>query len=113
MCCDLRIASGTSRFGIPAAKQQHAYSPIVKHPPRGLQIEWTRIGIVFAILVVAILANVTANVKFPALLDTLPVIGLAVWTVILVTAPLRRPDWEVMEYSCEENNKDFTEGHIK
>jgi hypothetical protein len=24
-----------------------------------------------------------------------------------------RPDWEVMEYSCEENDKDFTEGHIK
>jgi hypothetical protein len=24
-----------------------------------------------------------------------------------------RPDWEVMEYSCEENNKDLTAGHIK
>jgi hypothetical protein len=24
-----------------------------------------------------------------------------------------RPDWEVMEYSCEENNKDVLEGHIK
>jgi len=24
-----------------------------------------------------------------------------------------RPDWEIMEYSCEENNKDFYEGHIK
>jgi hypothetical protein len=24
-----------------------------------------------------------------------------------------RPDWEVMEYSCEENNQDFTEAHIK
>lgn len=24
-----------------------------------------------------------------------------------------RPDWEIMEYSCEENNKDFLEGHIK
>jgi len=24
-----------------------------------------------------------------------------------------RPDWEIMEYSCEENNKDFREGHIK
>ncbi|HEY3825255.1 MAG TPA: hypothetical protein VGL82_11900 [Bryobacteraceae bacterium] len=24
-----------------------------------------------------------------------------------------RPDWEIMEYSCEENNKDFFEGHIK
>lgn len=24
-----------------------------------------------------------------------------------------RPDWEIMEYSCEENNKDIFEGHIK
>jgi hypothetical protein len=24
-----------------------------------------------------------------------------------------RPDWEVMEYSCEENNKDLTAVHIK
>jgi hypothetical protein len=24
-----------------------------------------------------------------------------------------RPDWEIMEYSCEENNKDVNEGHIK
>ncbi len=24
-----------------------------------------------------------------------------------------KPEWEVMEYSCEENNKDFTAGHIK
>lgn len=23
-----------------------------------------------------------------------------------------RPDWQIMEYSCEENNKDFLEGHI-
>jgi hypothetical protein len=26
----------------------------------------------------------------------LPVIGIAVWIVILATAPLRRPDWEIM-----------------
>ena len=48
------------------------------------------------ILIAAILANVIANLKFPALLDAIPVIGLAVWAVILLTAPLRRPDWEVM-----------------
>jgi len=24
-----------------------------------------------------------------------------------------RPDWEILEYSCEENNKDLTEGHIR
>ncbi len=83
-------------FGIPAALQQHRYSPIVKNAQRGLTVEWTRIAIVGAILVVAILANVIANLRFPELLDTLPVIGLAVWLVILVTALLRRPDWEVL-----------------
>ena len=24
-----------------------------------------------------------------------------------------RPDWEIMEYSCEENNKSLWEGRIK
>jgi len=24
-----------------------------------------------------------------------------------------RPDWELMEYVCEENNKDVNEGHVK
>jgi Na+/H+ antiporter NhaD/arsenite permease-like protein len=83
-------------FGIPAALQQHRYSPIVKDAPRSLQVDWTRVLIVALILVIAILANVIANLKFPALLDAMPVIGLAVWLVIVVTAPLRRPDWEVM-----------------
>jgi Na+/H+ antiporter NhaD/arsenite permease-like protein len=83
-------------FAVPAALQQHRYSPIVRDAPAGLAIEWTRIGIVAAILVIAILANVIANLRFPAVLDTVPVIGLAVWVIILATAPLRRPDWEVM-----------------
>jgi Na+/H+ antiporter NhaD/arsenite permease-like protein len=83
-------------FGIPAALQQHRFSPIIKEPPRGLHVDWTSLGIVAAILVVAIGANVTANLKFPAVLDVVPVIGLAVWLVLLVTAPLRRPDWAIM-----------------
>src|SRR5262245_41981021 len=83
-------------FGIPAALQQHRHSPIMKDARRGISIDWTRVLIVALILIAAIVANVIANVKFPALLDLLPVIGLAVWLVILVTAPLRRPDWEVM-----------------
>jgi hypothetical protein len=36
---------------------------------------------------------------------TKPWDSVRVWTL--------RPDWEIMEYSCEENNKDVTEGHIK
>jgi Na+/H+ antiporter NhaD/arsenite permease-like protein len=83
-------------FGIPAALQQHRYSPIVKNAPSGLRIEWMRVVIVAAILIIAILSNVIANLRFPALLDALPVIGIAVWVVILATAPIRRPDWEVM-----------------
>jgi Na+/H+ antiporter NhaD/arsenite permease-like protein len=83
-------------FGIPAALQQHRYSPIEKDAPRGLQIDWPSLGIVAAILVVAITANVTANLKFPAVLDVVPVIGLAVWVVLLATAPIRRPDWAIM-----------------
>jgi Na+/H+ antiporter NhaD/arsenite permease-like protein len=83
-------------FGIPAALQQHRLCPIVKDSPRGLQIDWVRAAIVALILIVAILANVIANLKFPALLDAIPVIGLAVWAVVLLAAPLRRPDWEIM-----------------
>jgi hypothetical protein len=51
---------------------------------------------VFAILVAAILSNVVANIWFPALLDSLPVIGLAVWAIILATTPWKAPDWKVM-----------------
>ncbi len=83
-------------FGIPAAIQQHRYSPIMKDTPPGIRIEWSRVVIVFAILVAAILANVVANIRFPALLDSLPVIGLAVWAVILATASWKAPDWKVM-----------------
>ena len=83
-------------FGIPAAMQQHRHSPILKDAPRGVAIEWARVAIVATILAAAILANVVANLKFPALLDAIPVIGLAVWAAILATALWRRPDWEVM-----------------
>ena len=83
-------------FGIPAAIQQHRYSPIMKDMPAGVHVEWSRVVIVFAILVTAILSNVIANLRFPAILDQLPVIGLAVWFVILITAPWKQPDWKVM-----------------
>lgn len=83
-------------YGLPAAIAQHRYSPIVKDAPRTLQIEWSYVAIVAAILVIAVTANVVTNIKFPAVLDAVPVIGIAVWTVILATAPLRRPDWAVM-----------------
>ena len=83
-------------YGIPAALQQHRLSPIAKNAPPGLRIEWTYLGIVAAILLAAIVSNVVANLRVPALLAKAPVIGLAVWIVILAAAPLRQPDWKIV-----------------
>ena len=83
-------------FAVPASIQQQRYSPIQKDPSKGLKIDPARVFIVAAILIVALAANIIANLKFPALLDAVPVLGLAVWAVILLTAGLRTPDWKVM-----------------
>ena len=83
-------------LGYFAAKQQHAYSPIVKDTPHDAGIDWARVGIVATILIAAIVANVVANLYFNQVLDHFPVIGVAVWVAILVTAPIRRPQWSLM-----------------
>jgi Na+/H+ antiporter NhaD/arsenite permease-like protein len=82
--------------GIPAAFQQDKYSPIRKDAPAGIHVDWMRVLIVFLILTIAIGANVYANQRAKEWLDLLPVIGLAVWAVLLLTSPLRKPDWEIM-----------------
>jgi Na+/H+ antiporter NhaD/arsenite permease-like protein len=82
--------------GSVAAFQQHRYSPIMRsvhHPP---SIEWVRVSIVAAMLIAAIATNVIVNIRFPELADAFPFIGVAVWIVILISAPLRRPDWELL-----------------
>ena len=83
-------------FGIPAAFQQHKYSPITKDAPVGIVIDWARVGIVAFILAAAIIANVVANTKLGHLSDRFPFIGAAVWIAIIVATPLRRPDWGLL-----------------
>ena len=83
-------------FGVFAARQQHAHSPIMKDMPAGTRLDWARVGIVVTILAVAIAANVVANLYFLTVLDHFPVIGAAVALAILATAPIRRPDWSVL-----------------
>jgi Na+/H+ antiporter NhaD/arsenite permease-like protein len=83
-------------FGIPAALQQQRYAPIVKDARVSHRIDWTRLAIVAAILIAAIVANVVANLRFPAVLDHFPVIGAAVWLALLATAALRQPDWKLL-----------------
>ena len=89
-------ATATLVMGLAASRQQQAYSPILKDMPEDTRVDWARVGIVAAILATAIVANVVANVRFAEALDRFPIIGLAVWAAILVTAPIRRPAWSLL-----------------
>jgi Na+/H+ antiporter NhaD/arsenite permease-like protein len=82
--------------GFVAARQQAAYAPIDKTALTRVTLDWARIGVVAFILIVTISANVVANLRFPAVLDHFPVIGAALWVALLVTTPVRRPDWRLL-----------------
>jgi Na+/H+ antiporter NhaD/arsenite permease-like protein len=83
-------------FGIPAAIRQQAHSPIRRDPPRGVRIDWSRVGIVGLILAAAIAANIVINTRYPEHADRFPFIGAAVWAAILAGTPWRKPDWKVV-----------------
>ena len=83
-------------FGVVAARQQHAYQPIIKDAPVGITIDPWRLVIVGAILLAAIGANVYFNLRHPDVLNHAPVIGLAVWVAIVLTGWIRRPDWSLL-----------------
>ena len=83
-------------FAFFAARQQHAWQPIVRDAAAGIRIDGWRLAIVAAILLAAIGANVYFNLRHPAVLGQVPVIGLAVWVAIGLTAAIRRPDWSLL-----------------
>jgi Na+/H+ antiporter NhaD/arsenite permease-like protein len=82
--------------GIPASLAQQKYAPIVKDPPSGLQISFRHVGVVIMVLAAAIAANVGAHLLDAQILDTVPIIGLAVAAAILLTTPIARPDWSIV-----------------
>jgi Na+/H+ antiporter NhaD/arsenite permease-like protein len=86
-----------SIFGIVAARQQHALQPILKDAPHGVPIDKARLLIVFAILAGAISTNIATNkLLSPELANMLPWLGGAVMLIILITSPLRKPDWKLV-----------------
>src|SRR5262245_52903960 len=64
-------------FAIPASLQQQRYSPILKQARKGRKIDWTRVFIVAAMLIAALVVNVATNLHFPELLERVPVLGLS------------------------------------
>ena len=81
-------------FGIPAALQQHAHSPITRDAGAEVRVDWTRVAIVVFILAAAIAANVIVNLHFAAIADRFPFLGVAVFGAIVACAPIRRPAWD-------------------
>lgn len=78
-----------------AAWNQHKLAPVVPHTPEGLKIDWMRGVIVLVMLAAVVGANVIGNSYFPGVEEVIPLLGLALWAAILITALVRRPDWKV------------------
>ena len=94
--CILAALVGLFIFGIPAAKLQQGYSPILKGQHSKVHVDWRRIFIVILILIAAMATNIAINSRFNDISDSFPFIGVAVWLAILVTIPVRRHDWELI-----------------
>jgi hypothetical protein len=48
------------------------------------------------ILAAAVIVNIVVNTRYTALADGFPFLGVAVAGAVLVSAPLRRPDWQLL-----------------
>jgi Na+/H+ antiporter NhaD/arsenite permease-like protein len=83
-------------FAIPASRQQHRFSPIVKDARQDIAIDRSRLVIVALILIGAIAANVYANTLPPERAAAFPYIGATVIGIILLFTPWRRPDWRAV-----------------
>ena len=83
-------------FGTAAAYQQHAYQPIQKNDTPGVQIEPGRLVVVGLVLLAAIASNLWFNLREPAMLEHVPVIGLAVVLALLLLAAYRQPTWNLL-----------------
>jgi Na+/H+ antiporter NhaD/arsenite permease-like protein len=88
--------TATLFYGVFAARQQHAFQPIMKDNPKQFTLDYRRLAIVAIILLTAIGTNVFFNLNHPETLNHLPVIGIAVWVALLATAGWRRPTWSLL-----------------
>ena len=83
-------------FGPLAARAQQRLSPLVRHHSAHVLVDWSRAAIVVAVLATVVAVNVVANTYFPELEEVAPALGLGLWAALLVTSPLRNPDWSVL-----------------
>ncbi len=73
-------------FGVVGAIQQDRYQPIMKDSPAIVKVDWTRISIVFLILVCTIITNWALD--FPA---------AGVWIGIVIGSFIRKTPWQELK----------------
>lgn len=83
-------------FAVPAAVMQQRHSPITRGVSSGVRVDWTRVGMVTAILLTAVAVNLFVNTRFQESAGRFPFLGVAVAVAILITAPIRRPQWALL-----------------
>jgi Na+/H+ antiporter NhaD/arsenite permease-like protein len=83
-------------FGVPAARAQQRYAPIMKHAPADTHVDVARIAVVVWVLACAIVTNVTVSTRFGNVAEVFPVLGAAVLTACALGALVRVPDWRVL-----------------
>jgi Na+/H+ antiporter NhaD/arsenite permease-like protein len=83
-------------FAIPASLQQQRYSPIVKDDTGHRPIDWPRLVIVLLMLLAAVATTLALNLRWPEWAERAPLLGVAVWLVLLACAGWRRPRWELV-----------------
>ncbi len=87
--------------GTVGSWQQTKLRPIQREATAEVKIDWGRLGVVFAILVSAIAANVISNSYYVEYAEAAPWLGMAVWGAILLTAPYKRPHWEGLPHAAQ------------
>jgi len=83
-------------FAVPAALAQQKHQPILKHDIGEIRPDWARFAIVVVMLAAAIAANVVTNIVAPHVSDLFPMIGVALWGVIILASLARKTDWSVL-----------------
>lgn len=83
-------------LAVPAAIQQQRFAPIVRDERAGVRIDWARVGCVVFILAAAVATNLLMNLRWPQHAQSFPFLGAAVWIAVLIAAPLRRPQWNLL-----------------
>lgn len=86
-------------FAPVAARTQHRHAPLSRAPRAEIAADWPRLFIIVAALASAVALHIVAHERFPAALEALPLLGVTIWTVLIVLTPWRSPDWKALPHT--------------